>query len=164
MVERTEEEHRVDRRIRLRQPAGITDLSGHRPMLSCGSNMPRDNVDKMHAVAPARQPGRVYTGAAAHIKHHGRRQWQLTQQQLARAQQLEAIVGKPKQALPLVLPGIVGKQVLTLRHQTILDELSSASQIAFFRPNPGHLRLTRARPLAGGARNGTGHRSPSNGR
>jgi hypothetical protein len=70
----------------------------------------------------------VYTGAATHVKHHGRRQWQLTQQQLARAQQLEAIVGKPEQALPFVLPGIVGEQVLTLRHQTILDELPSASQ------------------------------------
>jgi hypothetical protein len=104
------------------------DFGGQQPVLSCGSNMLRDDVDQMHAVAPAREPGRVYAGAAAHVEHHGRRQWQLTQQQLARAKQLEAIVGKPKQALPLVLPGIVGEQVLTLRHQTILDELSSASQ------------------------------------
>jgi hypothetical protein len=29
---------------------------------------------------------------------------------------------EPEKALPLVLPGIVGEQVLALRHQTILDE------------------------------------------
>jgi len=32
-------------------------------------------------------------------------------------------MAKPEQALSLVLPGIVGEQVLTLRHQTIVDEL-----------------------------------------
>jgi hypothetical protein len=64
----------------------------------------------------------MYTGAATHIEHHSRRQWQLPQQQLARPQQLEAVMRKPEQALPFVLPGIVGEQVLTLRHQTILDE------------------------------------------
>jgi hypothetical protein len=32
-------------------------------------------------------------------------------------------VGEPEQALPFVLPGIVGEQVLTLRHQTMVDEL-----------------------------------------
>ena len=31
-------------------------------------------------------------------------------------------MAKPEQALPFVLPGIVGEQVLTLRHQTIVDE------------------------------------------
>jgi hypothetical protein len=123
VVERTEEEHRIDRRIRLRKPAGITDLGGHQPVLKCGSDMPRDDVDEMHAVAPAREPRRVYAGAAADVEHHGRRRWQLTEQQLARAQQLEAAVRKPEQALPFVLPGIVGKQVLTLRHQMIVDEL-----------------------------------------
>ena len=123
MVERAEEEDRIDRRIRLREPAGIADFGGHQPVLSCGSDMLRDDVDEMHAVAPARQPSRVYASAAAHVEHHRRRRWQLTQQQLARAQQLEAVVRKPEQALPLVLPGIVGEQVLTLRHQTIVDEL-----------------------------------------
>jgi hypothetical protein len=77
----------------------------------------------MHAVAPARQPGRVYAGAAADVEHHGRRRWQVTEQQLAHAKQLEAVVRKPEQALPFVLPGIIGKQVLTLRHQMIVDEL-----------------------------------------
>ena len=123
MVERAEEEHRVDRRVRPREPAGILDFGGHQPVLSCGSNMLRDEVDEMHAVAPARQPGRVYAGAAAHVEHHGWGRWQLTLQQLARAQQLEAIVGKPEQALPFVLPGIVGEQVLRLRYLTIVDEL-----------------------------------------
>jgi hypothetical protein len=65
----------------------------------------------------------VYAGAAADVEHHGRRRWQLTEQQLARAKQLEAVVRKPEQALPFVLPAIVGKQVLTLRHQMIVDEL-----------------------------------------
>ena len=122
MVERAEEEHRVDRRIRLREPAGVTDFGGQVPVLKCGSDMPRDNVDKMHAVAPARQPGRVYAGAAADVEHHGRRHWPLTLQQLARTKQLETVMAEPKQALPLVLPGIVGEQVLTVRHQTIVDE------------------------------------------
>jgi len=84
--------------------------------------MLRDDVDQMHAVASGRQPGRVYAGAAADVEHRGRRRWQLTLQQLAGAQQLEAVMAKPEQALPFVLPGIVGEQVLTLRHQTILDE------------------------------------------
>ena len=92
-------------------------------MLSYGSDMLRDDVDEMHPVAPARQPGRVYAGAAAHIEYHGRRRWQLPQKQLARAKQLEAVMAKPEQALPFVLPGIVGEQVLTRRHQTIVDEL-----------------------------------------
>jgi hypothetical protein len=90
--------------------------------------MLRDDVDEMHAVAPAPQPGRVYAGAAADVEHHGRRQWQLPLQQLAGAQQLEAVVGKPEQALSLVLPGIVGEQVLMLRHQMIIDEPGRASQ------------------------------------
>ena len=64
----------------------------------------------------------MYAGAAAHVEHHGWGRWQLTLQQLARAQQLEAVMAKPEKALPFVLPGIVGEQVLTLRHQTILDE------------------------------------------
>jgi hypothetical protein len=34
----------------------------------------------------------------------------------------EAVVAKPEKALPFVLPGTVGKQVLTLRHQMIVDE------------------------------------------
>ena len=72
---------------------------------------------------PARKPGRVYAGAAADVEHHGRRRWQVTEQQLARAKQLEAVVRKPEQALPFVLPSIVRKQVLTLWHQTIVDEL-----------------------------------------
>jgi hypothetical protein len=33
-----------------------------------------------------------------------------------------AVVRRPEQALSFVLPGIVGEQVLTLRHQTIVDE------------------------------------------
>jgi hypothetical protein len=85
--------------------------------------MPRDDIDQMHTVAPTREPGRVYAGAAAHIEHHRRRRWQLPQQQLARTQQLEAVMAKPEKALPLVLPRIVGEQVLTLRHQTMVDEL-----------------------------------------
>jgi hypothetical protein len=92
-------------------------------VLSYGSDMLRDDVDEMHPVAPVRQPGRVYAGAAAHIEYHGRRRWQLPQKQLARAKQLEAVMAKPEQALPFVLPGIVGEQVLTFRHQTIVDEL-----------------------------------------
>jgi hypothetical protein len=108
VVERAKEEHRVDRRIRLREPAGVANFGGQ-PVLSCGSDMLRDNVDELHAVAQARQPGCVYAGAAADVENRGRRQWQLTLQQLARALQLEAVVGKPEQALPLVLPGIVGK-------------------------------------------------------
>jgi hypothetical protein len=91
-------------------------------MLSCGSDMPRDGVDEMHAIAPAPKPGRVYPGADADVEHNGRRRRQLTHQQLACASQLEAVMAKPKQALPLVMPRIVGKQVLTLRHQTIVDE------------------------------------------
>jgi hypothetical protein len=122
VVERAEEEHRVDRRIRPREPAGVTDFGGHQPVLKCGSDMPWDNVDKMHAVAPPREPGRVYAGAAADVKHHGRRRWQLTLQQLARAKQLEAVMAKPEKALPLVLPRIVREQVLTLRHHAIVDE------------------------------------------
>jgi hypothetical protein len=31
-------------------------------------------------------------------------------------------MAKPEQALPLVLPGIVGEQVLALSHQTIVNE------------------------------------------
>ena len=84
--------------------------------------MLRDDVDQMHAVASARQPGSVYARAAAHVEHHRRRRWQLTQQQLARAQQLEAVMAKPEKTLPLLLPRIVGEQVLTPRHQTIVDE------------------------------------------
>jgi hypothetical protein len=53
VVERAEQEHCVDRRIRLRESAGIADLGGHQPLLKCGSDMPWDDVDKMHAVAPA---------------------------------------------------------------------------------------------------------------
>jgi hypothetical protein len=122
VVKRAEEQHRIDRRIRLREPASIADLRSHQPVLNCGSNMPRDDVDQMHAVAPTRQPGRVHAGAAAHVEHPGRGQWQLPQQQLARAQQLEAVVRIPEQALPLVLPRIVGEQLLTPRHQTIVDD------------------------------------------
>jgi hypothetical protein len=48
-------------------------------------------------------------------------QWQLTLQQLARAKQLEAVVRRSEQALPLVLLGVVREQVLTLRHQTIVE-------------------------------------------
>jgi hypothetical protein len=84
--------------------------------------MLRDDVDQMHAVASVGQPGRVYAGAAAHVEHPGRGRWQLTQQQLARAQQLKTVMAKPEQALPLVLPGRVGEQALTLSHQTIVDE------------------------------------------
>jgi hypothetical protein len=123
MVERAEEKHRVDRRIRLPEPAGIADFGRHQPVLSCGSNMLRYDVDEVHPVAQARQPGRVHAAATAHVEHYPRRRWQLTQQQLARPQQLEAVMAKPKQALPLVPPRIVGEQLLTLRHQTIVDEL-----------------------------------------
>jgi hypothetical protein len=111
-----------DRGIRLGEPAGVADFGGHQPVLSCGSDMLRDNVDQMHPVAPSRQPARVHTGAAAHVEHHRRRPGRLTLQQFACAQQLEAVVAEPEQALPFVLPGIAGEQVLTLRHQTILDE------------------------------------------
>jgi hypothetical protein len=128
VVERAEEEHRIDRRIRLRQPAGIADFGGHQPVLSCGSNMLQDDIDEMHPVASASQPGRMHAGAAAHVEHHRRRRRQLTQQQLTRAQQLKTVMAKPKQALPLVPPRIVGEQLLTLRHQTIVDEPSTASQ------------------------------------
>ena len=91
-------------------------------MLCCGSDMLRDDVDEMHAVAPAREPGRVYAGAAADVEHHGWRRWQLMLQQLARAKQLEAVMAKPEKALPLVLARIVRQQVLTLRHHQIVDE------------------------------------------
>ena len=47
VVERAEEEHRVDRHIRLREPTGISDFSGHQPGLKCGSDIPRDDVDQM---------------------------------------------------------------------------------------------------------------------
>jgi hypothetical protein len=90
--------------------------------------MLQDDVDQMHAVAPARQPGRVHARAAAHIEHHRRRRGQPTQQQLARAQQLKAVVRIPEQALSFVPPAVVGEQALTLRHQTIVDEPGSASQ------------------------------------
>jgi hypothetical protein len=40
VVERTEEEHRVDRRIRLREPAGVADYGGQVLVLKCGSDMP----------------------------------------------------------------------------------------------------------------------------
>ena len=122
MVERAEQEHRIDRRVRLREPTGIADFGGHQPGLNCGSNMLRDDVDEMHAVASAGQPDSVYARAAAHVEHHRRRRWQLTQQQLARAQQLEAVMAKPEKTLPLLLPRIVGEQVITPRHQTIVDE------------------------------------------
>jgi hypothetical protein len=69
-------------------------------MLSCGPNMSWDEVDEMHAVAPVRQPGGMYAGAAADVEHPGRRRWQLTEQQLPRAKQLEAAVGEPEQAPP----------------------------------------------------------------
>jgi hypothetical protein len=105
VVQRAEEEHRIDRRIRLREPAGVADFGGQQPVLSCGSDTLRDDVDQMHAVAPASQPGRVYAGAAAHVEHPGRRRWQLPL--LARAQQREAVMAKPEKALPLVLPRIV---------------------------------------------------------
>jgi hypothetical protein len=32
-------------------------------------------------------------------------------------------MAKPEQALPFILPGIVGEQVLRLRYLTIVDEL-----------------------------------------
>lgn len=85
VVERAKEKHRVNRRIRLREATGITDFSGHQPVLSCGADMLRNEVDQMHAVDPARQPGRVSAGAAANVQHHGRRRWQLPLQKLARA-------------------------------------------------------------------------------
>jgi hypothetical protein len=122
VVERPEDEHCVDRRIRLREPAGVADFGSHQPVLSGGPDMPRDDVDEMHAVAPPREPGRVYAGAAADVEHQGRRGWQLTLQQLARAKQLEAVMGKPEKALPLVLPRLVRQQVLTFRHHPIVDE------------------------------------------
>jgi hypothetical protein len=78
------------------------DFGSHQTVLSCGSDMPRDNVDQMHAVAPARKPGRVHAGAAADVEHHGRRRWQLTLQQLARAKQLEAVMAE--KALPSSCP------------------------------------------------------------
>jgi len=42
--------------------------------------------------------------AAADVEDRGRRQWQLTLQQLARPHLLEAVVRKPERALHLVLP------------------------------------------------------------
>jgi hypothetical protein len=57
-------------------------------------------VDEMHAVAPAREPGCAYAGAASDVEHHGRRRWQLTLQQLARAKQLEAVMAKPERRCP----------------------------------------------------------------
>jgi hypothetical protein len=159
VVERAEQEHRVDRRIRLRESAGIADFGGQKPVPSCGSDMLRDEVDEMHAVAPARQPGRVYAGAAADVEHHGRSRWQLTLQQLARAKQLESVVGKPEQALPFVLPVMVGEQVLTLRHETIVDELSMASQRLYAGLHPSSLSFHADEALRAGPVNG-----PLNGR
>ena len=46
MVERAEKEHRINRRIRLCEPAGVTDFGGQVPVLKCGSDMPRDNVTR----------------------------------------------------------------------------------------------------------------------
>ena len=112
-----------DRGIRLGEPAGVAGFGGHQPVLSCSSDMLRDNVDQMHPVAPSHEPARVHTGAAAaHVEHHRRRPGQLALQQFACAQQLQAVMAEPEQALPFVLPGVVGEQVLMLRHQTILDE------------------------------------------
>ena len=73
-------------------------------MLKCGSDMSRDEVDEMHAVAPARQPGCMYAGAAADVEHHSRRRWQLTLQQLAGAKQLEAIVWDRNRRCPSSCP------------------------------------------------------------
>jgi hypothetical protein len=47
VVERAKEEHRVNRHIRLREPTGIADFSGHQPVPGCGSDIPRDDVDQM---------------------------------------------------------------------------------------------------------------------
>jgi hypothetical protein len=100
----------------------------------------------MHPVAPARQPGRVYAGAAAHVEHHRRRRGQLTQQQLARTQQLEGVVRIPEQTLPFVLPGLVGEQVLTLRHQTIVEHYEARRIVSLPAYPARHPRLTRASP------------------
>jgi hypothetical protein len=40
------------------------------PVLKCGSDMGWADVDQLHAEALARQPGRVYAGAAADAEHY----------------------------------------------------------------------------------------------
>jgi hypothetical protein len=55
-VQRAKEEHRVNRRIRLREPTGITDFSGHRPVLSCGSDMLRNDLEWFLVSARNRRP------------------------------------------------------------------------------------------------------------
>jgi hypothetical protein len=116
-------------------------------VLKCGSDMPWGNVDEMYAVAPAREPGRVYAGAAADVEHHGRRQWQLPLQQLARAKQLEAVMAKPEKALPPRPARHSRRQVLTLRHHVIVDEPSTASQQLCRRKAPS-LLCDKPEPLS----------------
>jgi len=67
VVERAEQEHSVDRRIRLRESAGIAGLGGHQPLLKCGSDMPWDHVDKMHAVAPAAPRAQTPNGCRSSV-------------------------------------------------------------------------------------------------
>jgi hypothetical protein len=40
VVEPAEEEHHVNRRIRLREPTGVADFGGHQLVLKCGADMP----------------------------------------------------------------------------------------------------------------------------
>jgi len=67
-------------------------------------------------------------------------------------------VGIPEQALSFVLPGIVGGQVLTLRHQMIVDDYE-ARRNSFMPAQPLVTFVSPGRALAGGARIWTGLRT-----
>ena len=109
VVERTEEQHRVELLIGVRQRSGVAESRRHRETLlgQCGRSLDvaRHQIDDLHLVTRLCEPARVHAGRAAHIEDPERVTRQHAFDDLARAQELELVEagGDPRGLVVVVL-------------------------------------------------------------
>ena len=76
VVERSEDQHDIEAVIGERQPAGIGNLrrqtSAGQPT-HCLVDVPRGDVEEVHAIAVGQQPIGMYSGAPADVENPGGR-------------------------------------------------------------------------------------------
>lgn len=107
MVERSEQQHDVGRRVECRQGTCVTLRGGERAVPGGLLDVPRDRVDQQYVVAERSQPRRVDAGTAADVEYAGRRRWQESEQQLSRAVALEPAQRTAGEPVGFVEPGVV---------------------------------------------------------
>jgi hypothetical protein len=121
VIERAEQEHRIERGIPCLEPASIAQPHGERALgsFTCSGRllyMERHRIDKVNGVSDPRPPRRIHAWTATHVQDRGRRRRQDPFQQLLRTRKLDPGAGAAQQAV-LFNPGRVVREDLIVHHE-----------------------------------------------